>query len=202
MIPIQVELAPPTREDVERVDRWLQDDEVNALWLGRSPTGEPAHLGYFPSRTLTASAREWKRVFQDPQRQILAVHSRAHGHIGEAQMALQEVFRRAELAVFIGRKDLFGQGFETRALRELLRRAFEDRSLARAWVEVPEYNPNLLSACRELGFAEEGRLRKALPRGHDRSDSLVLGMVVEDYRRLLEREVRSADPWGFRDALL
>ena len=48
----QIALTPPTREDVQRLVQWLDDDEVNSLWYGRGPNGAPLHIGYSPHETL------------------------------------------------------------------------------------------------------------------------------------------------------
>ena len=64
MLPI-VQLRHVTRNDVQRIARWLADDEVSSRWFGHYACGDPVHRGYEPSLMLGASTEDWVRVF-DP----------------------------------------------------------------------------------------------------------------------------------------
>ena len=116
----QVHLREVSKEDVTRVSRWLEDDEVCSRWLGRLESGEPMHLDYWPREMLEASAEKWKRVFHDPHRRILSVYTVEGEHIGEAHIALQDFLGWAELSFLIGRRDLCRQGYGTATLHSLL----------------------------------------------------------------------------------
>ena len=72
MLP-EIALLPPTREDVQRLVQWLDDNEVNSLWYGRGEDGLPLHIGYSPHRVLQASEADLQRVFDDEDRKIFAI---------------------------------------------------------------------------------------------------------------------------------
>lgn len=178
----QVHLTAVLREDVQRIARWLEDEEVSSLWLGRYPDGTPVHLGYVPQEALKTSKEAWDQVFGDPHRNIFSIRTAAGEHIGEAHLTVEWPLRSAEVAVLIGRKDYWGKGYGTGTMKELLRLAFEVHDLDRVWADVPEFNTAAYHMCRRLGFIEEGRLRKSRPRGGQRFDSIVMGILKGEYR--------------------
>ena len=44
----EVQLTSITREDVARVEEWLNDAEVNSSWYGVDQNSIPLHIGYSP----------------------------------------------------------------------------------------------------------------------------------------------------------
>ena len=86
----EVTLRPVDREDVTRIRRWLQDEEVAESWFGRYSYGDPAHLGYHPAEMETASDEKWEQVFSDPAHRILSVYLDDEEHIGEIHVAIEE----------------------------------------------------------------------------------------------------------------
>jgi len=185
----RIELREVTREDVARLARWLQDEEVSHSWFGRYPSGEPVHLGYIPSEVLHTSLEEWGRVFNDPRRHIFSIfvsNDIGPTHVGEAQIVMEEPLGNAELAILIGRKDLWGRGYGTAAMRALLERAFIEYGAYRAWVDVPEDNLPALRMCQKLGFTSEGLLRESRPHGDHRCNTIIMGLLVGEYAGLEE----------------
>lgn len=184
-----VELRPLSRNDVRRVAQWLQDDAVASLWFGRYPTGEPVHLGYLPHEMLKASEIEFYRVLTDRHRRIYSIYDSILGHIGEAHLVDEEALGNVELALLIGRRDLWGQGYGKAAFSEMLSLAFDQLERQRSWVDVPEDNVRALRLCESVGFQVEGRLRQSRPRPNgQRVDSIVMGLLAEEYYRRLEQE--------------
>ena len=60
----QVSLTAPTRDDVERLVGWLEDEEVNTSWYGLGDDGQPLHAGYAPSHVLEGDDSDWDAGFQ------------------------------------------------------------------------------------------------------------------------------------------
>ncbi|MFW6174660.1 MAG: GNAT family N-acetyltransferase [Chloroflexota bacterium] len=177
-----------TREDVGRIAEWLQDEEVSSMWFGRYTYGEPAHLGYDPQKMLNATQEEWDAVFNDPheapRRDIFSIRTKSGEHIGEAQLAVDEALGDAQLSVLIGRKELWHRGYGTAAVVEALAYAFDQLGLYRVWVDVPEYNTAAREMFEHLGFVHEGTLRKSRPHDGARHDSVIMGMLANEYARL------------------
>ena len=176
-----VKFKAVTREDVARVRRWLDDQEVSESWFGRYSYGDPAHLGYHPEKMEHASDEEWERVFNGPEHRILSIYSDKGEHIGEFHVAIEESLGDGHSSILIGRKNLWHQGYGTAGMRAGLEMAFNEWGLYRVWVDVPEYNTAALAMCQHLGFAHEGTLRKSRPHEGSRFDSVVLGMLATEY---------------------
>lgn len=153
MLP-KVTLRDLSRDDVDRVAWWLDDEEVSSRWFGHYACGDPVHRGYDPRHMLEASGWEWDRVFGDPLRLILAVYDEAEDHIGECQVAF-DGHGSSELSVLIGRKDLWHRGYGTAAVVDLLDKVFESYDLDRIWVRIPEDNKAALGLVEKLGFVRE-----------------------------------------------
>ena len=186
MLP-EVSLVPPTREDVQRLADWLDDPEVNAVWYGRDEDNTPLHTGYSPHRILRSSEDEWQQVFEDENRKIYSLYTNSGDHIGEAQLVVERPLQEAQLYLLIGRKDLWHQHYGTTALIRLLDQAYDDLSLHRVWVDVPEYNEPALQMCRHIGFVLEGHLRKTHRKDGNWYDSFAMGLLTEEYARRRKR---------------
>ena len=153
MLP-EVKLRDVSRDDVDRIAWWLQDQELSSRWFGHYACGDPVHRGYDPERMLEASEWEWRQVFGDSRRLIFSIYSDLDAHIGECQMVLDGE-GGSELALLIGRKDQWHRGYGTSAVMQLLDKAFGDLGLDRAWVNVPEDNPPATGLFEKLGFRLE-----------------------------------------------
>ena len=177
-----------TSEDVSRIRQWLEDDEVAESWFGRYSYGDPAHLGYHPAEMEHASEEEFKRVFDDPEHQILSIYAAEGEHIGEVHIAVEESLGDGHFSILIGRKDMWHRGFGTAGTKAALDLAFNEHGLYRVWVDVPEYNKAARAMCEHLGFVHEGTLRKSRPHEGSRFDSVVMGILATEYARHTEDE--------------
>ena len=183
----QVQLVPVTREDVARVASWLEDPDVCESWFGRYTYGDPAHLGYEPLEMIDATEDQWNEVFHDPHhephRDIFSIYTMSGEHVGEGQLSIDEPLGDAQLSVLIGRKDLWNHGYGTAATLAMLEHIFDHLGLYRAWVDVPEYNAPARAMFEHLGFQHEGTLRKSRPHHGARFDSVIMGMLLDEYQR-------------------
>ena len=179
----EVTLTIPTRDDVERLTQWLEDEEVNSSWYGLGDDGAPLHAGYTPSTILEGNSQDWDRVFNDENRKVFAVYTGDGEHIGEAQLVIEWPLLEAQAYLLVGRKDLWHHHYGTTALVGLLDHAFNDLGLHRIWVDVPEYNSNAMDMVESIGFVLEGHFRKAHRRGEQWFDSYALGLLADEYSR-------------------
>ena len=151
MLP-EVTLKSVSRDDVDRIAWWLQDDDLSSRWFGQYGADDPVHPGYDPRHMLEASDWEWRRTFVDPRRTIFSIYNTADEHVGECQVQLDGE-GGAELSVLIGRKDLWHHGYGTATMLELLDRVFNRMGLESAWVTVPVGNRPAIGLFEKLGFA-------------------------------------------------
>ena len=150
MLP-EVTLKSVSRDDVDRIAWWLQDDDLSSRWFGQYGADDPVHPGYDPRHMLEASDWEWRRTFADPRRTIFSIYNTADEHVGESQVQLDGE-GGAELSVLIGRKDLWHHGYGTATMLELLDRVFNTMGLESAWVTVPVENGPAIGLFEKLGF--------------------------------------------------
>ena len=150
MLP-EITLKSVSRDDVDRIAWWLQDDDLSSRWFGRYGVDDPVHPGYDPRHMLEASDWEWRRTFGDPRRAIFSIYNTADEHVGECQVQLDGE-GGAELSVLIGRKDLWHHGYGTATMLELLDRVFNTMGLESAWVTVPIENGPAIGLFEKLGF--------------------------------------------------
>lgn len=176
-----VALRRVNRDDVARLQGWLDDEEVSESWFGRYAYGDPAHLGYNPSEMARASAEDWSATFDDPQHRILSIYTQEGEHIGEFHVAIEPISGDGQVSILIGRKDMWNKGYGAAAMRAGLDLCFHEWGLYRVWADIPEYNAAARTMFDRLGFTHEGTLRKSRPHEGARFDSVVMGMLSTEY---------------------
>ena len=175
-----VELKVVSKEDVLKIQEWLQDDEVAEAWFGRYSYGDSAHLAYDPVKAVSFSENKWKEVFEDSDHKIFSIYSGGE-HIGEVHLAIEEALGDGQLSVLIGRKDLWHKGLGSSATSKIIEFGFDQLGLFRIWVDVPEYNKKAINLFRQFGFIHEGTLRQSRPHDGARFDSVVMGILKNEY---------------------
>ncbi|MGC8874793.1 MAG: GNAT family N-acetyltransferase [Chloroflexia bacterium] len=146
----RVRLRAIEREDLPRCVAWLNDPEV------------VRYLTLYLPLSREDEERWFEGYLQDPRRKVLAIEAETGEHIGN--IGLEEIDwknRCAELGIFIGEKDRWGQGYGTDAVRTLLRFAFEELNLNRVQLHVFAFNERARRCYIRCGFVEEGRQRQA-----------------------------------------
>ena len=183
MLP-NISLRSVSRDDVDRVAWWLEDAEVSSRWFGQYAWGEPIHRSYEPAHMLESSDNEWRHIFGDPKRLIFSIYNDRDEHVGECQIIVDGE-EGAELALLIGRKDLWHQGYGAATVLVLMDRVFATLKLSRAWVNVPQDNIPALGLFEKLGF-----LRSDKRQFPARPDGTVLNayILTIDARSYMKRQ--------------
>ena len=88
----------------------------------------------------------------------------------------------AETSFYIGPAEARGKGYAHRALVLLHEWGFQGLGLARAFAEVYADNAASIALLIRLGYREEGRLRSHVFRDGRRQDSLLLGLLREEWK--------------------
>lgn len=167
-----VRLRALERADAERAHRWMNDGQVRQFLHGmRYPVSMEEELRWLEG----AMSSSFGRV-------VLAVETREGAHIGNVELrGVSAEDRRAELGIVIGEKDHWGKGYGTDAVVTLLRFAFEVMNLHRVWLTTGEDNPRAIVCYRRCGFREEGRLRQDRYLGGRYWDTIVMGVLREEF---------------------
>ena len=194
-MPALVELRPVVRNDVKRLAEWLEDAEVADAWFGRYTYGDAAHLGYEPKDMVNANDDQWNEVFHDPHhephRDIFSINTLSGEHIGEGQLSIDEALGDAQISELIGQKTLWHHGYGTSSVIAMLEHIFEHLGLHRAWVDVPEYNTSARAMFEHIGFQHEGTLRQSRPHDGARHNSVIMGLLVNEYAAAFPDGVQS-----------
>jgi len=90
--------------------------------------------------------------------------------------------RHAKHAVLIGDPTYQGRSYGREIILTSARYAFDEMCLYRLGAIILETNEASLKAYQECGFQLEGRMRKHTFRGGKHVDSLLLGLLAEEYR--------------------
>lgn len=168
----RVELRRHDRGNFELYARWYADREV---W----------HLTSWTPAPLSRSAVE--RLFDDrelsPTDDSFAVYAKGHDEpIGVISlMNISEANGSADLSIIVGHPDNRRKGYGTEAIRLLLGYAFGSLGLNRVGLSAFDFNAQAISAYEKLGFVVEGRLRRAVRRGPDFHDAVLMSILRPEW---------------------
>jgi len=176
-----VRLRPQDPGDLDRYLVWLNDPEVTQFLAGA------VRYGVTREEEIEWLSRASQRT--RPPEIALAIDTLAKGrHIGSIGLhGVSAADRKASLGIVIGEKDCWSRGYGTDAIRTLLRFAFDEMNLNRVWLEVHADNARGIACYRKCGFVEEGRLRSDRYRGGRYVDTVVMGVLADEFRALVVR---------------
>jgi len=189
MRPIVIEgqsiaLGPLVKEDLERLWYWMNDKEVTQ-YLG------PLFLRVF---SLEAE-RKWleKALEADDRNIFFAILLKPdYEHIGNVGLhKIDYLNRNAEVAIFIGRKDLWGQGYGSEALILALDIAFNVLEINTVYLRVMEYNERAIKCYSKVGFKFAGRLRQHIYRGGRYWDIILMDITREEFNKTHRSIIKS-----------
>jgi RimJ/RimL family protein N-acetyltransferase len=85
------------------------------------------------------------------------------------------------IAIALGEREYWGNGYGTDAMRVMLRYGFNELNLRRMGLIVFEYNPRAIRSYEKAGFNYEGRIRGAMQRDGKRWDFLFMGILRDEW---------------------
>ena len=168
-----VELRRHRRENYPLYARWYGDEEVWRLtsWAA-GPMRQAAVERLFKDRELSSVDDSF------------AIHREGKdepvGIIG--LMSVSEANASADLSIIVGSAEDRDQGVGTEAIRLLLGYAFDGLGLNRVGLSVFDFNEPAISAYEKIGFAHEGRLRKAIRRYDAFHDAILMSVLADEWR--------------------
>lgn len=173
------ELVRLTAENSEvmadHISRWNQDTG----WVRYLDTGPPKLL----------SEKKWKEWFEKDldkgasDEVFFAICTLEKdtliGFIGLFDLYIQH--GDTLVAIALGEREYWGNGYWTDAMRVMLRYAFNELNLRRVGLIVFEYNPRAIRSYEKVGFSFEGRVREVMQRDGKRWDFLYMGILREEW---------------------
>ena len=94
---------------------------------------------------------------------------------------MDQVNGSAEISMFIGDKELWGQGYGTEALNALVDFGFGELPLERIWLKVYAHNPRAQKTYLKAGFVTEGVMRHARRHRGGFSDSILMSQLRDEW---------------------
>lgn len=171
----RVRLREFRRDDVPRIQEWVNDHEVNqymSWWV--APQSWEDTERFVESRINPGPGGELGFVIclrDDP----------GETYIGSCGLRVDDRNRFATLGIVIGRKDLWSRGLGRDAIRTLLGHGFGTLGLNKINLTCVEFNERGARCYRACGFREEGRVRQRWLREGRFWDEIHMGLTREEY---------------------
>ena len=165
--------------------RTLEREHCRQLWTRYEPAEtvptEPLNVGLS-----VEGADKWFEEMQAKQGRehvYLGIFTPAGELLGDVQLAnIDWRARAATLGGSISRLADRGAGYGTDAARTILRYGFQHLGLHRVEGQTAEFNAAGRRAMEKLGFRQEGRRRQALYRSGRYWDSLIYGLLRDEFK--------------------
>jgi diamine N-acetyltransferase len=160
------------RSDMETFRRWFDDAEVT-IYLGEA----------YPALSIEQEEEYYESRAADRHKYSIVTRDE-NVLIGNcALFGIQPKDRSAELGIVIGEKAYWNRGYGREAIGLLLEMAFDGLGLHRVWLRVMDFNERAHRCYQAAGLIEEGRLREdTYIKGHF-CDTIVMGILAEEYRK-------------------
>ncbi len=172
----RVELTPLHIENIHTHFRWNNDPELNRL--DSEVPYEEESFGAFKNRfehmcdNPPPSHRNFEIHALDDEKLIgVAYATRISAHN-----------RHAQVAITIGDRDYWGQGYGRESFELLLSYCFENLDLHRVSAETFEYHTAWRNLVEGMGFRREGRVQEYLHRDGKYWDKEIYGLLEQEYR--------------------
>jgi RimJ/RimL family protein N-acetyltransferase len=162
--------------DMEMLRGFHNDPDIGRLVMGWS----------FPISS--AEQQRWyERTIGDPLNKRFGIDAPEHGFIGISTLTNIDLkYRSAFHGIMIGAKNLQGRGFGKDAVMATMRYAFEELGLERLDGEIVEFNePSRRLYVDRCGWTAEGRRRRSVFRNNQWYDSLIVGILRDEYLQLV-----------------
>ena len=110
----------------------------------------------------------------------------SQAHIGNIYLrSIDWLSRHASIEIFIGETANQSKGYGQSALRQIMLYAFVNLGLHKLTLQVLADNGAAIHVYKKCGFQVEGSLRKHLFKNGDWQDVLCMGILVEEWHRLV-----------------
>lgn len=173
----------------ELIHLTAENPEVMAVNFSRwsQDTGWVRLLDSDPPRMY--SEKKWKEWLEKdlekavPDEIFFAIHdlqdNAVIGFVG--LFNLYKLHGDALVAIALGERKYWGNGYGTDAMRVLQRYAFMELNLRRVGLIVFGYNPRAIRSYKKAGFISEGKVRGAMLRDGKRWDFLYMGILRDEW---------------------
>lgn len=164
--------------------RPLEEADAAACWTWLNDPDVRRTIAHRAGPNTEALSRAWIRDLDFRRDQGFAIVTRADElYVGNCDVReINPVDRNATLGIVVGRKDQWGRGFGTDAVRLLCRHAFDGLNLHRVSLSCYATNERGLRLYARVGFTVEGRRREQVFLDGQWVDEIVLGLLRDEFR--------------------
>ena len=164
------------QEDLPSMRKWINNEAVTR-YLG---------VRYVRPQTWEQTEDYLRRLLNGDVagEQLVIADIANYNYLGQISLqAMDSYTRQAELALVVA-PEYWGKGVATQAIPLMLRHAFCNLNLNRVWLKAFSEHSRALHVYEKLGFVREGTLRAdAFLNGRYR-DTVVMGMLKDEFFRL------------------
>ena len=182
-----VSLRPVEREDLPLLAEWRNDPEIRQRTREFRPLNMADQERWWPTVSQPATRNlmfvveaVWDEYAPQPDSQW-AKQPAQHtiGVVGLCHIDWRD--RTAEISFYVGEEGARGKGYAKRALVLLHDYGFNELGLERIWAEAFKFNEPSIKLLTKLGYVIEGTLRKHVWRMGKRWDSVMMGLLREEW---------------------
>ncbi|MED4780463.1 GNAT family protein [Brevibacillus choshinensis] len=178
-----IELRPVTREDMERMYVWRNDEEA-ATWAAGTSVATYSNISLESLQTIYDETVRTTQLSDKLNRFIFSVYTRDGVHIGNCDYRdVHPITRAATIGIAIMDKGYWSKGYGTDTLQVLLRFLFNRLNLNRVQLDTWSGNARAIRAYEKCGFVVEGRLRQNEYVDGQYYDTIMMGLLREDFFR-------------------
>ena len=167
-----VRLRPLEPEDLESALKWMNDPEVTYFLGRRYPISRVEEERWLREASANSFASGLRLAIETQDGTLI-------GSIDLHNASPED--RRAGLGIVIGEPEHWSKGYGSDAIMAVLRFAFHQMNLNRVSLEAFESNERALACYRKCGFREEGRLRRDRFKHGRYYDTIVMGVLREEF---------------------
>lgn len=177
----KVELRPVSLEDYKRNYEW-RNDEATARLVAGDGFYQYSHI------TMEKMEDDYEQIIKKlDKREIgkFSIYTLGENpeHIGGIEYnSLNMISRSCTVGIGIGRKENRGNGYGTDAMRALVHYLFNTMNLQRVKLETWSGNPQAIRSYEKCGFVVEGRLRRSEYVDGKYYDTIVMGLLKEEFQ--------------------
>ncbi|OUS69948.1 hypothetical protein B1748_29895 [Paenibacillus sp. MY03] len=146
---------------------WVNNPRLKELTGTVYPVSELEHKQWFEKKIVD----QFSKIFgiEDTESKKLI------GIIGLKQIDF--INRNAELYIYIGEEDLWGQGLGTESVKLMVEFAFKEMNLHRIQLFAFSYNTRAIRSYEKAGFIVEGILKESVFRAGAYHDRVLMGII-------------------------
>lgn len=167
-------------DDYKVTVEWRHDEEIENM------VGGPK---YFIS---SEKEKEWvKNCIFDNSRMVLGICLKDSGKlIGTVNIQeIDWINRSCHVPVLIGDKTEWNKGYATEARLLAIKFAFDERGMERVWATILDSNKASIRMNEKCGFKIEGVMRRAVFKGGEYHDLVMMSILKEEFEESYEAYV-------------